>query len=100
MSDIIDKTYAFLDTLDNSSLIKNLTKYKNRLLKNKKLLELIESVREETNLDDLISKRKLLYQNSDYKNYMKYYNELSLIILKINEKYLAYTNTRKCHYER
>ena len=41
MSEIIEKTYKLIDALDNSSLIKNLTKYKNKLLKNKQILQKI-----------------------------------------------------------
>ena len=99
MGEIINATYNFLDTLDNSSLIKNLTIYKQKLLKDKKVLSLINEIKNEHNPDKLITKRKLLYQDNNYKMYMKYYNELSLIILKINHKYHKYTNTKEhnCH---
>ena len=95
MSEIIEKTYNFLDALENSSVIKNLTKYKNRLLKNKEILNKIEITKKETNNDKLITLRKELYSNNDYKMYMKYYQELSLIILKINKQYAKYTNTKE-----
>ena len=95
MSEIIDKTYKLLDTLDNSSLIKNLTKYKNNLLKNNLVLKQIEDIKKEKDPNKLISLRKELYKNNDYKMYMKYYQELSFIILKINKKYAEYTSTRE-----
>ncbi len=95
MSDIVDATYKFLDTLDNSELIINLTKYKNNLLKNKDILKEIDNIKKETNNDIIISKRKQIFNNNDYKMYLKYYNELSLIILKINKKYQEYTSTRE-----
>ena len=95
MSEIIDKTYKLLDTLDNSSLIKNLTKYKNNLLKNNLVLKQIEDIKKEKDNNKLISLRKELYNNNDYKMYMKYYQELSFIILKINKKYAEYTSTRE-----
>ena len=38
MSEIIEKTYNLLDTLDNSDLIKKLTYYKNKLSKNNYIL--------------------------------------------------------------
>ena len=99
MSEVIEKTYKLLDTLENSSLIKNLTKCKNRLLKNKEILSKIKEIRKETDNQKLISLRKELYNNNDYKMYMKYYGELSFIILKINKKYAEYTNTKEhsCH---
>ena len=94
---IIEATYYFLDTLDNSNLIKNLTKYKNRLLNNKELLLQIEDTKKEKNSELLIEKRKQIYENEDYKMYMKYYQELSFIILKINKKYYEYTSTKIHH---
>lgn len=99
MSEVIEKTYKLLDTLDNSSLIKNLTKYKNKLLSNKEILSKIKKIQKESNNKELISLRKELYDNNDYKMYMKYYQELSFIILKINKKYAEYTNTKEhsCH---
>ena len=95
MSEIIDKTYKLLDTLDNSSLIKNLTKYKNRLLNNNKVLKQIEDIKKEKDTNKLILLRKELYKNNDYKMYMKYYQKLSFIILKINKKYAEYTSTKE-----
>ena len=50
MSDIVEATYNFLDTLDNSELIKNLTKHKNNLLNNKNILKEIANIKKETNL--------------------------------------------------
>jgi len=99
MSEIITATYNFLDTLDNSDLIKNLTKCKQKILKNKQILSLINDIKQEKDSNKLILKRKKIYENNDYKMYMKYYSELSLIILKINKKYTTYTKTKEhnCH---
>ena len=99
MSEITLATYKFLDALDDSSVIKNLTKYKNKLMKNKQLLLEINDTQKETNNNILITKRKKIYANNDYQMYMKYYNELSLLILKINKQYKKYTNTtnHNCH---
>ena len=95
MSEIIEKTYKLLDALDNSSLIKNLTKYKNRLLKNNQILNQIQEIKKEKDYNRLIILRKELYKNNDYKMYMKYYQELSFIVLKINKKYAEYTSTKE-----
>ena len=94
MSEITFATYNVLDALDNSDIIKNLTKYKNKLLKNKELLSEINNTRKETDNNLLITKRKKIFENKDYQMYMKYYNQLSLIILKINKQYKKYTSTR------
>lgn len=94
MSEITLATYNFLDALDNSDLIKELTKYKDRLLKNKKILKEINETKKETDHSILITKRKAIYEDNDYSMYMKYYNDLALIVLKINNQYKKYTNTR------
>lgn len=99
MSEIIEKTYKLLDTLDNSELIKNLTYYKSKLLKNEDILKLIKKINEETDNQLKIKLKKQLYENNDYQNYITSYNELSLIVLKINKKYSEYTNT-KGNYEK
>ena len=93
MSEIILATYNLIDTLDKSNLIKELTKYKEKLMNNKTLLKEIDSIKEETDTAIIIKKRQALYKNNDYKMYMKYYNELSLIVLRINQQYKKYTNT-------
>ena len=95
MSEIIEKTYKLIDTLDESDLIKNLTYYKEKLLSNKEVLSLVQKINQENNNEIKISLKKKLYNIDDYKNYMKYYNELYYIILKINKKYSEYTNTKE-----
>lgn len=96
MSLIIEKTYELLDVLDNSELIKTLTISKEKLLKDKYLLSLIKQYQEETNNEKKIIIKKELYNNKTYKDYIDSYNELSYIVLKINNKYKEYTNTKSC----
>lgn len=96
MNEIINATYNFLDTLDNSDLIRELTKYKNNLLNNKDILAKISNTKSLKDDLKIIESRKEIYENNDYKMYMKYYNELSLIIMQINQKYKEYTNTFNC----
>ena len=96
MSLIIEKTYELLDVLDNSELIKTLTISKEKLLKDKYLLSLIKQYQEETNNEKKIIIKKELYTNKTYKDYIDSYNELSYIVLKINNKYKEYTNTKSC----
>ena len=99
MSDIIENTYKLLDALDNSDLIKNLTTAKNKLEQDPKIISLIKEYRKETDSNKLISIKQILYQDEDYKQYIKSYNELSLLILRINKQYKKYTNTAEhnCH---
>ena len=95
MSDVIMATYKFLDNLDKTDLIKNLTESKNKLLTNKDILNKIDNLKKEHDNTKIINLRKEIYNNKDYSEYIKNYNELSFIILKINKKYSEYTNTKE-----
>ena len=99
MSEIIEKTYKLLDALDNSEVIKKLTQYKEKLQNDVEVLSLVKKINNEDNPEIKISLRKKLYSNSDYQKYMESYNELNLIVMKINKKFMEYTNTKegKCN---
>ena len=96
MSDIIIKTYELLDAIESSKMIKRMTISKTRLLKNDNLLSLIKQYQNEENIHKKIAIKKLIFLDKDYQNYIKSYNELALIVLKINNKYKEYTNTTNC----
>lgn len=95
MSEIIEKTYKLLDTLDNSEVIKKLTQYKEKLQQNKEVLSLVKKINNEENPKMKIALRKKLYSIDDYQKYMESYNELNLIVMKINKKFMEYTNTKE-----
>lgn len=95
MGEIIEATYKFLDNLDKTDLIKNLTYYKQKLEKNSNILSLVSRYNKESDLNKKILLKKKLFKNSDYQNYMLYYNKLSFIILTINKQYAKYTNTKE-----
>ena len=99
MSEIIEKTYKLLDTLDNSEVIKKLTKYKKKIQNDEEVLSNVKKINNENNPKIKIDLRKKLYGNSDYQKYMEAYNELNLIVMKINKKLKEYTNTKEgsCH---
>ena len=94
--DIINKTYELIDVLDSSSLIKDLTYYKNKILENKKLYELIDRGNKEEDKYVLMSIKKELYEYLEYREYMRLYNELSFIVMDINSRFKALFNERKC----
>ena len=95
MSEIIEKTYQLLDALDNSEVIKKLTEYKEKLQQDEEVLSLVKKINNEDNPEIKIKLRKKLYSNSDYQKYMESYNELNLIVMKINKKFMEYTNTKE-----
>ena len=98
MSEIIEKTYKLLDTLDNSEVIRKLTQYKKILSQDEEVLSLVNIINNTDDSERKIVLRKKLYSNINYQKYMEAYNELSLIIMKINQKYAEYTNTKRCTY--
>jgi len=96
MNNIIDKTKKLITTLEESDLIKNLDHYKSKVIMNKRLLELINKYNSEEDHYLKISLKEKIYKYEEYKQYMKYYNELFYYILKINNKFKEYTEVRGC----
>lgn len=97
MDNVIDKTKKLIDSFENSELIKNLDYYKRKVVSNKELLDLIHEYNKSTdNYEKLYIKEKI-YKYPEYKEYMKYYNELFYYIMDINKRFKEYTNIRGCH---
>lgn len=99
MDEVIRKTYEFIDYLDNSQLIYDLVKYRDLCLMDNDLLELIKIANECSNESKYITYKKKILNNSNYLNYIRAYNELKLIVNKINSKYNLYLENRSCSYE-
>ena len=97
MDNIIEKTKDLIKVLDKSTLIHNLDYYKERVVLNKPLLELINKYKESTDDYEKISLKQEIYKDNNYTEYMKYYNELFFYILKINKKFREYTSSRECY---
>lgn len=95
MREIIAKTYELIDVLEKSTLIEKLKSNKEKSLNNVRVRELVLLYRETVDYEKLLAIKKELYEISEYRNYMDSYNELSLIVLRINQKYKEYTNTRE-----
>lgn len=96
MHNIIKKTYELIKTLDESNLIKELLISKNKVNNNSNLTYLIKKAKNSNNEDEIRKIRQKLLQNNDYNKYMKCYNELTFIILKINKRYNSYFENRSC----
>lgn len=95
MNVIIEKTYEFIDNLDRSSLIKELRYYKKKVSSNNELLMLINDYNNSIEANKVNIKSEL-YKNADYFNYISRYNELSLLVFKINGKYKQMLNSKNC----
>lgn len=96
MDNVIEKTKELINILDSSDLISNLDYYKNRVIKDKDILELITKYNNSNDDYEKISLKQEIYKNNDYVNYMKYYNELFFYVIKINKMYKKFTSSRGC----
>ena len=94
--DIINKTYELIDELDSSSLIKDLIYYKNKILENRELCELINKGNKEKDDYILMSIKRDLYKYEEYKIYNELYSKLKFIVMDINSRYKALFNERMC----
>lgn len=97
MNEIMKKTYALIDELDKSDIIKDITFYKERIMNNDKIRELVSKG---NNTDDEYIIREIkqkLYTYDDYKNYMDNYNKLMYIVMDINNRLNKLINNKSCH---
>ena len=97
MNDIMNKTYELIDILDNSDIINNIEIYKNKIINNKEIQELI-SIGNNTQDDYIIRDIRInLYKYEDYKKYMDNYNKLMYIVMDINKRFNEIINERGCY---
>ena len=97
MNEIMEKTYVLIDELDKSDIIKDITFYKERIMNNDKIRELVSKG---NNTDDEYIIREIkqnLYTYDDYKNYMDNYNKLMYIVMDINNRLNKLINNKSCH---
>ena len=68
-----------------------------KVVSNKELLDLIHEYNKCTDDYDKLYIKEKIYKYSEYREYMKYYNELFYYIMDINKRFKKYTNIRGCH---
>ena len=97
MHKIMEKTFELIDMLDDSEMIKELEKYKRQVLENKEIQELLK-VGNSTSIEyEQLEIKKKLYEYPEYRGYMKYYDELMFLVMKINQGLKKFTkNGRRC----
>lgn len=96
MNQVMEKTFELIDCLDQSDLIRDLERYRERVLANKELQELITKGNQIENEYERIDIKKKLYQNKDYCGYMNCYNELMYLVMELNQGYQKFTNKGSC----
>ena len=97
MHKIMEKTFELIDAMDESEMIKELEKYKRQVLENKEIQELLK-VGNNTSIEyEQLEIKKKLYNYSEYREYMKYYDELMFLVMEINSYFKKITNSgRRC----
>lgn len=97
MNKVIDKTKELINCFEESSLIKSLDKYKILVVNNKKLLLLIDMYNNSADDYEKISLKREINSYDEYREYIKYYNELFYYVMDINKKFNSYTDVRGCN---
>lgn len=97
MDNVIEKTKNLIEVFEESDLIKNLDHYKKIVLDNQELLELINKYNTSDDDYEKVSLKVKINSYEEYKEYMKYYNELFYYVMDINKIFKKYTDVRGCH---
>ena len=99
MDNVIDKTKKLIQVVDSSELIKNLDYYKNKVILNSEIMNLIDKYNKSNDDYERVFLKERIYKYEDYELYMKYYNELFYYVLKINNIFRKFTDERGCNNE-
>ena len=87
MDNVIEKTKNLIEVFEESDLIKNLDHYKKIVLDNQELLELINKYNTSNDDYEKVSLKVKINSYKEYKEYMKYYNELFYYVMDINKRF-------------
>lgn len=96
MDNVITKTKELIEVIDSSDLIKKMNYYKNRVLNNKNIMNMIDKYNNTSDDYVKLDIKRNIYKYEDYNMYMKYYNELFYYVLKINNMYKSFTSESGC----
>ena len=96
MNEIMEKTFELIDVLEESSIIRDITYYKNRILKNNDLKSLIGKGNSTDDKYLFMDIKMKVYKDKDYEGYMKAYNELMYIVMSINNRYKKLLGKGSC----
>ena len=90
-------TYNLIDELDKSDIIRNITIYKDKIMNNKEIRDLIDKGNNSD--DDYVIRdiRIMLYKYDSYKKYMDNYNKLMYIVMDINNRMKLLINDKGCY---
>ena len=99
MDNVILKTKNLIEVFEASELIKNLDYYKNKVINNKEIMNIINRYNSSNDEYEKMAIKKDIYKYDDYNLYMKYYNELFYYVMRINTMFRSFTSERGCGSE-
>ena len=93
----MEKTFELIDVIDGSEIIKELEKNKRKILENKEIQELLKEGNNTSIEYEKLEIKKKLYEYLEYREYMRYYDELMFLMMKINQGFKNFTKSgRRC----
>lgn len=95
MHEVIEKTFELIDALENSEMIKKLVESKEKILEDRSLLQEIVEMKN-LNDNELIVRRKKLFQNEYYRTYLSCYNELNFFVRDFNVRMRKMLSQKGC----
>ena len=96
MNEIMEKTFELIDVLEESSIIKDITYYKDRIMKNDDLRKLIDKGNSCDDKYMFMDIKMKVYKDKDYEGYMKAYNELMYMVMDIINRYKKLLGNGSC----
>ena len=85
MEELILKVNNLIDTIDNSDIVKDIKKYNDKIMKDEKLLKLLEKYQE---TKDEKTKEEIM-SNKLFQEYKLKESDLNIMIMSINQKLKA-----------
>ena len=96
MNEVMEKTFLVIDEIEKSDIIKDISLCKEKIMANGEIMNLIKMGQDSCDDYYIMEIRKKLFTYTDYYMYMDCYNKLMYIVMKINHKYLSFTDTKSC----
>ena len=93
MEELILKVNNLIDTIDNSDIVKDIKKYNDKVMKDEKLLKLLEKYQEKK---DEKTKEEIM-SNKLFQEYKLKESDLNIMIMSINQKLKAISKERSCN---
>ena len=93
MEELILKVNNLIDTIDNSDIVKAIKKYNDKVMKDEKLLKLLEKYQE---TKDEKTKEEIM-SNKLFQEYKLKESDLNIMIMSINQKLKAISKERSCN---